>query len=198
MPALRKNKTQIKDGPADCFLALIAKHLYPMIVDVDQGAIALANDRHWVRAATECGSESLFGFSAFLDSRRQEHDWNRYGDEKHLDRARIDLRAFIYERSMAMSTAPNGNKGNNQDRCTRCTISKTEHGPKQKRQRHIKQHRIGICSCVVQYDGARYHQAKKKDASFHSAPVRHLSPLSGLKMTPSYNRRHESQSGQRV
>src|SRR6266481_2703800 len=196
--AFGKTEIQIAQGTTDWFLRLIAEHFYPMIIDVDQGAVPLTNDRHWVRARAECDSESLFSFSVFLDSCRQQHDWNCYDDEKHLDRARIDLRAFIYEWSMAMSTAPNGKKRNSQNRCTCCASSKTEHGPKQKRQRHIKQNRIGIFSCVVQHDGARNHQAKKKDASFHSAPVRYLSPLSGPKMTPGYNRRHNSQSGQRV
>ena len=68
--AFREIQIQIEESLADCFRPLVAKHLYPMMVDVDQGAIALANDRHWIRAATECSSESVFSFSVFLNSCR--------------------------------------------------------------------------------------------------------------------------------
>src|SRR5205823_5340301 len=76
--------------------------------------------------------------------------------------------------------------------------AKTEHGPKQKRQRRIKQNRIGIRPCVVQDHGARYHQAKKKDASFQSTATGNSPPLTRFEIAPSHNRGRESECRQDV
>src|SRR5438045_8492638 len=94
------------------------------------------------------------------------------------------------ERSMAVSTAPNGKKRHNQDARTRCAISKTEHRPEQKWHRRIKQNRIRIWRRVIQNHGTRYYQAKRKGACVQSTVARYPSQMRRTEDVPDHTPRH--------